>query len=80
VLQLDPGDRFYCGYHEWAVHPAEAAVILGRGYVTINGTRFSVQQVGDVNGYPQFRVLGIGGDASDFRCLGLPEQGLAWAA
>jgi hypothetical protein len=65
VLQLEPGDRFYTGYHEWAVHQEEAAVILDRGYVEINGRKYIASQVGDVGGYPQIRVYGLPGAASD---------------
>ena len=64
---LEPGERFYCGYHEWLVHPFEARVILDRGYVIFNGLELDAQQVGMVGVYPQIRVPGLGefGMASD---------------
>lgn len=81
MLDLAPGERFYLGYHEWAVHPDEASVILGRGYVVINGVRYGARQVDVVGGrYPQIKVDGIQGDPSDPRCPGLEPAALSQAA
>lgn len=60
-MRLQPGERFYCGYHEWVVHPFEARVIVAQGFVTINGVRLVAHQVGEVNGHPQIRVTGLDG-------------------
>lgn len=71
-LELEPGERCYLGYHEWAVHPDEASVILGRGFVRINGHPYQARQVDEVNGYPLIRVLDLPGDQSDPLCPGMP--------
>jgi hypothetical protein len=35
---LEPGERAYRGYIDWAVHPDEAMFVLHRGYAVVNGT------------------------------------------
>ena len=70
MWRLEPGERFYAGYHEWLVHPNEAKVILARGYVTINGIPLAAHQVDEVGGYPLIRVTGLNeyGPPSDPQC------------
>lgn len=36
--RLEPGQRAYRGYIDWAVHPDEAMFVLHRGYAVVNGT------------------------------------------
>jgi hypothetical protein len=36
--RLEPGERDYRGYIDWAVHPEEAVFVLHRGYAVVNGT------------------------------------------
>jgi hypothetical protein len=35
--RLNPGERKYRGYIDWAVHPDEAQFVLHRGYAIVNG-------------------------------------------
>jgi hypothetical protein len=35
--KLEPGERDYRGYIDWAVHPEEAVFVLHRGYAIVNG-------------------------------------------
>ena len=67
MWRLEPGDRWYAGYHEWLVHPDEAAVILARGYVALNGVRFAVRHMDTIDGHPVLRLVGLDeyGDPSD---------------
>lgn len=80
MFVLAPGERFYCGYHEWAVHPFEARVILDRGYVVFNGVELAAHQVSTIGPYPQIRVTGLAefGVASDPR-LPAADAVIAWA-
>jgi hypothetical protein len=41
--KLEPGQREYRGYDEWAVHPDEARFVLHRGYALVNGERQRVR-------------------------------------
>jgi len=40
--RLEPGERAYRGYIDWAVHPDEAVFVLHRGYAVVDGERQSV--------------------------------------
>ena len=73
TLHLEPGQRFYAGYHEWVVHPAEASVILARGYAVMDGMKFRAEQVTECSGYPQIKIHGLPDDPSDPQCKGLHE-------
>lgn len=77
MIRLQPGDTFYCGYHEWLVHPDEATVILERGHVTINGVACAARQVDTVAGYPLIQVWGLNeyGAASDPQAPALDQVG-----
>ena len=35
--RLQPGERDYRGYIDWAVHPEEAVFVLHRGYAIVDG-------------------------------------------
>jgi len=37
--RLEPGEKRYRGYNDWAVHPDEARYVLHRGYAVVNGER-----------------------------------------
>lgn len=37
--RLEPGERAYRGYIDWAVHPEEAIYVLHRGYAVVDGKR-----------------------------------------
>jgi len=37
ATKLEPGQRSYRGYNDWAVHPDEARFVLHRGYALVNG-------------------------------------------
>ena len=58
MFTLAPGERFYVGYHEWVIHPDEAAVVLSRGYALVDGIRFRATQVSHVSEYIQIRIHG----------------------
>ena len=45
--RLQPGEREYRGYCEWAVHPLEAELVLGRGYAIVDGQKRFVQHIHD---------------------------------
>lgn len=77
-LLLDPGERWYIGYHQWVVTPEEAWKIRERGYQDINGMRFPacgiMQGNGEwlaINGWPVIQV-DIPTDASHPQLL-LPD-------
>lgn len=72
-FHLDPGERFYAGYHEWLVHPDEASVVLARGYALVDGIRFRCEQVDQQDIYPQLKIYGLPDDPSDPQCRGLHE-------
>ncbi len=80
AFHLAPGDRFYCGYFEWAVHPDEAAVILARGSVSINGVWFRARQMDTIGIYPLIRVEGLEeyGPAHDPQASALSKVGRPW--
>ena len=73
MFTLAPGERFYVGYHEWVVHPDEAALVLARGYALVDGIRFRATQVSHVSEYIQIRIHGLPDDPSDPQCRGLRE-------
>jgi len=35
--RIEPGQRDYRGFIDWAVHPEEAIFVLHRGYAIVNG-------------------------------------------
>ena len=43
--RLEPGQREYRGYCEWAVHPLETEFLLARGYAIVDGERRPVQLI-----------------------------------
>ena len=56
--RLEPGEREYRGYCEWAVHPLEAQLILTRGYAIVDGQRCHVDHIHDEAFCVQVRVWG----------------------
>jgi hypothetical protein len=58
--RLEPGEREYRGYDEWAVHPEEARVVLHRGYATVHGKQAAVSFIHNEAYVTQLRVRGSG--------------------
>ena len=56
--RLNPGEREYRGYEEWAVHPDEACFVLHRGYALVDGRRAEVQFIHNEAYVTQLRVYG----------------------
>jgi len=58
ATRLEPGEREYRGYGEWAVHPDEAQFILHRGYAVVEGVRQPVRFIQNEAFVTQIRVHG----------------------
>ena len=56
--KLDPGQREYRGYGEWALHPEEATFLLHRGYAVVEGERMRVSFIQNEAFVTQVRVQG----------------------
>jgi len=56
--RLEPGEREYRGYQEWAVHPEEARFLLHRGYALVDGERRRVWWIHNEAYVTQIRVEG----------------------
>lgn len=56
--QLNPGQREYRGYQEWAIHPDEAVFLLHRGYAIVDGERAEIQFIHNEAFVTQIRVYG----------------------
>jgi hypothetical protein len=56
--RLEPGQREYRGYCEWAVHPLEAEFVLARGYAIVDGQPRRVQLVHEEEFVTQILVDG----------------------
>ena len=59
-VSLEPGQRDYRGYSEWAVHPDEASFILHRGYAVVEGVKQPVRFIHNEAFVTQIRVQGSG--------------------
>lgn len=62
--KLNPGERDYRGYIDWAVHPDEAMFVLHRGYAVVNGEQRHAYFDHNEAFVTQIQVVGSGSEAS----------------
>jgi hypothetical protein len=59
--KLQPGEKEYRGYGEWAITPDEAQFVLHRGYAIVNGKKRHVHFIQNEAYVAQVYVDGTGG-------------------
>jgi hypothetical protein len=64
--RLQPGQREYRGYIDWAVHPEEAQFILHRGYAIVDGVQRPVYFDHNEAYVTQVQVIGSGTEVSAY--------------
>src|SRR5262252_7573037 len=56
--RLEPGEREYRGYEEWALHPLEACFLLHRGFALVDGQEAQVMFIHNEAFVTHVRVYG----------------------
>jgi hypothetical protein len=64
--KLEPGQREYRGYIDWAVHPEEAVYVLHRGYAIVDGVQRPVYFDHNEAHVTQIQVIGSGCEVSAY--------------